>query len=229
LVKRLVSSPQSQLRFIEQVISIAKQYHLSGIEIDFENLTDIDAALLTQFYTLLYTQLSQEQLQLRIVIEPKMKFESISLPVGPQYVVMAYNLHGFHSAPGPKANIPFIGKLTARMEGLPQNSTVAIATGGFMWSENGAIAAISEQQAVELQKKASDNTIVRDEPSQAISFIYEDLKGEKHTIWYADHITLKHWIKAIQQRGFSNIAIWRLGQLTDETLAMLNQINETLK
>lgn len=222
IVTTIIESAESQYKFIEHVMTIIHQNGLDGLEMDFENISAQYWPDLLHFYELLHHRLAAEGIPLRIVLEPKVKFEDLELPEGPQYVVMAYNLFGYHSGAGPKADRTFIQKLTARMEYIPGDPTVAIATGGFAWSENGTIVALSEQTALDLQTKAIDEHIERDAESGSIQFEYLDEHGVMHTVWTADHETIKTWIEMIHQRGYSNIAIWRMGDLSEQTLLYLD-------
>lgn len=223
LVERIIATPESQYRYIEHWLTIVHENNFDGLEMDFENIPDDKWPLLLDFYEMLYRRLAAENIPLRIVMEPKVDFKSLELPEGPQYVVMAYNLFGYHSGPGPKADRSFLGRLTARMEYIPGEPVVAIATGGFDWSLSGNKVALSEQTAAELQVKATTDSVIRDEASGAMTFNYQDDQGENHTVWYADAQTLQYWIEIIQQRGYSNISIWRMGNLSDQSLKMLKE------
>jgi len=224
IVTEIIQSTESQYNYIEHFMSIIHQNQLDGLEIDFENISEEHWPELVQFYDLLYRRLTAEDKQLRILLETKVKFEELKLPIGPQYVVMAYNLFGNHSGAGPKADRSFIQKLTARMEYLPGDPAVAISTGGFDWSSEGTIKSLTEQDALRLTAKAIDNKVIRDEKSGAIHFDYFDDHMVKHTVWTADQETIKGWIDMIHQRGYSNIAIWRMGQLSEETLLYLSEV-----
>lgn len=225
LVERIIATPQSRYTYIEHLVRLVQDNHFDGLELDFENISSGNWPQLVAFYEMLYRRLASEDIPLRIVLEPKVDFTQIDFPEGPQYVVMAYNLFGIHSDAGPKADRSFLGKLTARMENLPGEPTVAIATGGFDWDESGRITALTEQTAEDLLLTATSGTARRDEESGAQTFNYSDEQGNNHTVWFADAETLKYWIEIIQQRGYSNIAIWRMGNISDQSLEMLKSYN----
>ncbi|MCR8656980.1 glycosyl hydrolase family 18 protein [Paenibacillus endoradicis] len=224
LVERIIATPESQYTYIEHLIRLVQDNNLDGLEMDFENISSEKWPQLVAFYEMLYRRLASENIPLRIVLEPKVDFAQLEFPDGPQYVVMAYNLYGFHSDAGPKADRSFLGKLTARMESIPGDATVAIATGGFDWDQNGLAKALTEEEATQLLLSATSGTVRRDEASGAQTFNYADDQGNNHTVWFADAETLRYWIEIIQQRGYSSIAIWRMGNISDQSLTMLKEL-----
>src|SRR5690606_32889434 len=116
------------------IVALVEAYDLDGVEIDYERIGDGDWDNMTAFIAALYQELSARGLSLRVVLEPRAPIERLSLPRGPVYVMMAYNLYGSHSGPGPKADDAFIRQLAKRMDRLPgSQNRIAFATGGFDW------------------------------------------------------------------------------------------------
>lgn len=222
LITGLIATKESREEHINEMINVVNQYGLTGVEIDFEMVKEKDWKKLITFYSELYQRLHNEGKTLRIVLEPRTPIEKLKLPKGPTYVMMAYNLYGTHSGPGPKADFAFITKLTKKMSKLPGKPIVAIATGGFDWTENGKTTSITEKQAAELALK-SNSSIKRDSASGSAYFTYLDENNVKHTVWYADSVTLSQWIAHLRKKGYPKVAIWRLGELGEETLKMLNE------
>ncbi|WP_409344172.1 hypothetical protein [Paenibacillus sp. MBLB4367] len=67
---------------------------LGGVEIDYEKIRDSDWSKVGIFYEELYRRLQAMGKTLRIVLEPRAPIERLTLPEGPVYVMMAYNLYG---------------------------------------------------------------------------------------------------------------------------------------
>ncbi|MUG64841.1 glycosyl hydrolase [Paenibacillus campinasensis] len=220
LVSRLISSEESRSRHIEEIAATAVRYGFSGVEIDYEKVQPTDWSRLSRFYKELYERLRKEGLSLRVVLEPGADLDAMRLPEGSSYVMMAYNLYGGHSGPGPKADHELIRKLAGKLNGLPGEHELALATGGFAWSEDGSVVAVTEKRAGELAELSADDP-KRDPDSGALFFEYNDEQGAKHTVWYADGITLAGWIKQAEAAGISDIVLWRLGELDPETLRIL--------
>ncbi|WP_303968664.1 hypothetical protein [Sporosarcina ureae] len=70
---------------------------------------------------------------MRIILEPNVDVEQYDFPTGPVYVMMAYNLNGGHSEPGPKADNKFIHKVVRKLSTLPGQPVIALLAGGFSW------------------------------------------------------------------------------------------------
>lgn len=221
LVSRLVKDFSSRSRHINEIVAAVEMYDLSGVELDYERISDGDWPNFTQLIIELHARLSGIGKELRVVFEPRAPIERLDLPEGPVYIMMAYNLYGNHSGPGPKADDAFVHKLATRMKGLSGQPYIALSSGGFDWhGETGKAAGITERQAANLASGATSPP-VRDKASGALHFEYMDSSGAKHNVWYADGKTLGQWIQAAKSKGIYNIAIWRLDELGEESLKQL--------
>lgn len=224
LIDQLVKTDESRKHHIEKIIELIQEYNLDGVEIDYEQVSQEDWNSLLTFFEQLSIQLQDMGKQLRIVLEPSAPIESLQLPEGPIYVIMAYNLYGYHSGPGPKADPNLITSVAKKLIDL--NSTdhyLALSVGGFDWREDGTITALTEEKAVRLTGLSS-KPVERDEISGSLFFEYMDGDGQKHTVWYADQITLRRWIKVAEDLGIHKIAIWRLGEIEQTTIEYLSGI-----
>src|SRR5690554_6797642 len=113
---------------------------------------------------------------------------------------MCYNLYGYGTEPGPKADIQFLEELIQKMKVLPGEVSFALATGGFNFNENGEITSINEIHAIELLN-IYDIIPVRDEDSGSMVFRYTDEVNLAHEVWYADERTIELWSEVIGQAG----------------------------
>lgn len=219
LLSRWMASGERRGALIERIAELAEAYRADGVEIDFERVRDEDWERIILFFGEMHNRLRASGRQLRIVLEPRAPIENFVWPEGPEYVMMAYNLYGPHSGPGPKADDALIRRLADRLDRLPGNRALAIAAGGFDWSESGGAAAVTERQALELARRsAGEGGVSRDEASGSLHFEYVDDDGARHAVWYADRNTLERWIDTAQSAGISRIAIWKLGGFERSTL-----------
>ena len=209
LLYALLSDTTARKHHIQQILDLTESGEYEGVEIDYEAIRK-DMILwqhFIDFITELSTATTQRGLLLRVVLEPGIPYEALSFPEGPEYVIMCYNLHGPGSEPGPKADDAFLLELTKKTSALPGKINFAIATGGFEWAGD-AVVALSQKEAHALarQKNAVQQ---RDSGSQALNFSYsrDDII---HQVWYADSITLEHWINLIRGTGDVSISLWRL-------------------
>jgi len=195
LLKELLRDDHSMDKLISNMIKASKGYY--GIELDFEGFwknKELTKKYM-QFTYRLYRQCLKNNLKLRIILEPS--FTNQDFIKGPEYVVMAYNLYGKHSSPGPKANYEFIDKLIEKSKVLP-NVSFAIANGGCLWANKPIYLTYNQIQYLE------PTNIIRDKSDVLVA----DTKQGK--VWYADEVTIKNWTKYINNKGY-NVSIWRLG------------------
>lgn len=213
LLRRIFASEETMKQQIGQMLALTKELGFEGIEIDFENMKK-DVTLWQDYATfcgLLQQEAAKQGIPVRIVLCPDAPLEKVTFPDGPAYVVMCYNLYGYHSGPGPKADKAFLEGLARSYSGL-SNLEYALATGGFDWTEDGTITALTEAEAVALIKVYS-GAVKRDPDSGVLHFSY--LKERKrHTVYYADQRTFELWYEALQAvdaRATIPVSIWRLG------------------
>ena len=221
LISRLTATAESRKHHIEDILTALAEYDFHGVEIDYERIDDDDWDNMVLFYRELYDRLSAEGKTLRIILEPGTSLSRLALPEGPTYVLMAYNLFGNRTDPGPKANLGYIATLAKSLKKLPGEHVMALSVGGFDWDEAGQAVAVTEEKAAELAK-SSEQPVERDPASGSLFFTYRDASNRAHTVWYADAATLQSWIGAVQAAGINKVALWRLGGLSVETLAQLN-------
>lgn len=109
LVSRLMATDASRTAHRRELLALLAVYPFKGLELDYERVTMEDWPKLLQFAHELSTTLATQGKKLRLVMEPKQKYLQGDLPVGPQYVVMAYNLHGSHNGREPRRTTFFCG------------------------------------------------------------------------------------------------------------------------
>lgn len=220
LLKRLMATKESRDDHIDKIIKIINEKNFDGVEIDYENIDESIWENYIEFCSSLYKRLKDINKSLRIVLEPRSPVDKTALPAGPSYIMMAYNLYGYHSEPGPKANDKFICDLASKMDKIPGNKIIAFATGGFDWSEDGKITSLTEVEADKLLEKSLEG-VKRDDSSGSVYFNYIDDDNIKHTVWYADYKTFQQWLSLSKKLGYENFAIWRLGDINNNTLNYL--------
>lgn len=220
VLEKILQNSNTRQAHIKQIIQNAKSYPYAGVEIDYEKIPTTLIDNYIAFLKELKIALTEENLNLRVILEPRFPMDKYALPNDISYIVMAYNLYGYHSGPGPKADYAFLDTLIKKFPNKQDNMGVALATGGFSWN-NGKVNALTEQQAINL---ASDKQIVpkRDEKSGVLHFNYSE-NGSQITVWYADFNTLELWMQYLNKHGkYTDFSIWRTGGLTEDTLNFLS-------
>ncbi|PHV72236.1 glycosyl hydrolase [Sporanaerobium hydrogeniformans] len=209
-IKALLKDPKKRKDHIEELVSAVQKGPFVGLELDYERLDEEAWENYSVFIKELGQILESKNKKLRIVLEPKSPIEKVDLPLAYDYVMMAYNLYGYHSGPGPKADKELIKALCNKMKANVSNRQLAFSLGGFDWVEGEKPQALtySEAEALRIKKRVK---ATRDGASGAIWFRYKDEKGHAHEVWYADKITLESWVRQAYKEGISRFVIWRLG------------------
>ncbi|GHV97814.1 hypothetical protein lacNasYZ03_07100 [Lactobacillus nasalidis] len=206
LLESLLSTKSKAQKHAKEVVALAKKYNFTGVEIDYEQIRD-NTSLWKKFLVFekaLYALCKKNKLDLRIVLEPSTPVSKIKFPKGPEYVVMCYNLYGYGTNPGPKANYKFLKKTVKDFSSLG-NVSYALSNGGFDFNGDEVVSVTSDEVA-QLRKKYKAK-VTRDKNSGALYFKYGS-----HTVWYADQQTLLSWAQALDKASGHKvgISIWRM-------------------
>ena len=212
LVRRLVSSPQARAGHIAELIRLTERYRFAGLEIDYENVTAATWPEFSVFVAELYAATTARGLALSVVLQPQRRYLAAPMPAGPDYVLMGYNLFGSHSGPGPKATPKFLAEQadSLRAIGLLDAASLALATGGFDWTNGKDAKQLGEAEAASLiaQKQLQPS---RSDPDGYLVSRYRDEAGKNHEVWHADAATFAVLWQAARTAGFSRLVLWRLG------------------
>lgn len=220
LVSRLLASAASREKHRRELMELVRSGPFAGLEIDYEKIKTADWPIFLEFCRELHRDLAEAGLRLRVIVEPRKVYLAKPLPAGPEFVLMAYNLFGTHTGPGPKADPSFIARLAsycraARIQPFPR---LALATGGFSWNGEGLpVTSVTEKTALNLAREAGV-TLKRHPYSYYLTFVYTDADEKKHEVWFADNRTLTHLMNAARSSGFELLDVWRLGGNSPETL-----------
>ena len=209
LLEQLLSSRTSRSAHIAQLMKLIDQLGISGIELDYENMKSDTRLwkLYAKFLEELFPILEHNGVRIRAVMECQAP-QYAEFPAGPEYICMCYNLYGYHSGPGPKADRAFLEKLGERWKNVPGEVRMAFATGGFLWADNTVVKAMTEEEAAEyLEQKGI--TAKRDAGSGALTARYQG--DQEYSVWYADGETLSVWRETLQTMGYQHFDVFRLG------------------
>ena len=209
LLEQLLSSRAARSAHIAQIMQLVDQLGISGIEIDYENMKSDTRLwnLFVQFLEELFPILEHNGVRLRVVMECQAP-QYAEFPAGPEYICMCYNLYGYHSGPGPKADRSFLKKLGEDWKEVPGEVRMAFATGGFLWADDTVIKAMTEEEAAEYLEQEGI-TAMRDAESGALTAGYRG--DQEYSVWYADGETLSGWRDTLLSMGYQHFDIFRLG------------------
>ena len=217
LVERM-KNEASRDAHIAQILALVREYGLDGIEIDYENLKkDVDLwEGFTQFIGRLYEALDKAGVEMRVVMECQAPLYAI-FPEGPVYSCMCYNLYGYHSGPGPKADREFLEQVGRRWLDMPGEVHMAFSTGGFLWRDGKVVEALREQDANALLASAGVEG-TRDAGSMALTAGIPG--GECGTLWFADGETLRFWRETLEAMGYRSFDLFRLAGNESDSLRL---------
>lgn len=215
LLYQLLENADDRTRHIQELLLMVREHGFDGIEIDYEAIKkDMQ---LWDYYLIfveeLYKAATEQGILVRVLLEPGVPIDKVAFPEGPEYVMMCYNLYGYGTEPGPKANKEFIGQIVEKMNSIPGEKGLAFSVGGFDFSSDGTVAQLTEAQCIALREIYSCE-VYRDEASYDLVFSYMDEKGMKHQVWYADKETLYWWMDIAKEHGYHRFSVWRLGSFS---------------
>lgn len=211
LLTAVLGTEEAARQHVLKLLDMVQFIGLDGIEIDYERIRK-DYGLwdnFTVFLEQLLPEADRRSIAVRVLLEPGTPIENLTLPEGPDYVVMCYNLNGSGTEPGPKADRDFLLSLKQRFGVLP-NVSYALANGGYRWGNDGSVSSVTTSEAIALSKE-NDVTPLRDADSGALSFAYQE-DGVSYTVWYGDTDTLEIWTEILNENESERIpiSIWRL-------------------
>ena len=209
----LYSILQDPAKHASDIVEMAKDNGFDGIEIDYEKIRKDEKLweLFTVFEKELIAACRNEGLDIRVVLEPSTPVSKLEFPEGPEYVVMCYNLFGYGTKPGPKADEEFLSELVSDFEALPGDTGYALANGGFDWDlADGSVTSLTDEEGRQLLSEHAGKA-VRDEKSGVMTFTYNK-DGAEHEVWVADDETLENWSRILHEKTGRKvkISLWRI-------------------
>ena len=227
LITRLMATPESRARHKNQLLALLDAGPFVGLELDYERVSNEDWPKLLAFAQDLSAKMASKGKHLRFLLEPKNKYLQGSMPDGPEYVLMAYNLYGGHSGPGPKTDGAFLLQLAEWCARMPRKPGLALASGGFAWSGEKVIS-LTEAKAT-AWAEGSKAQVARMPGSRALRFLAADnapgspvpVKNRTEAqfeVWYADGDTLAYWAATGRKLGFTSVSLWRFGGNAESSL-----------
>ncbi|PXW92087.1 hypothetical protein DES38_103102 [Streptohalobacillus salinus] len=224
LLEALLASETTIEQHIEAIVTLISTHDVLNVEIDYEQIPNhlIDPFL--TFITQLNQRLTAISADLRVVLEPSFPIEDVSLPEDVTFIVMTYNLHGFHGGPGPKTDYQLLNQLTEAYKPYGRQIGYALSNGGFFFSDQDTIVALTEAEIVSLIE--TNQLVPTRDPKSDANYVSLSLNGETGILWYADAVTLTNWSTFISNHSTpADISIWRAGGISDYTRTFFDTYN----
>ena len=214
-IGRIMRNPMKRKQLINDVITLCKRYHFSGVNIDFEELNINDNQLLTDLVKELSTACHAHNLYLTEDIEPfNEDYDVVALAKYCDYLfLMAYDEHNSTSAPGPVSSQQWIEKATDwAAHSIPNNKIVlAMAAYGYDWSGKDDCESISFNQLMATALDAGAK-VHFDDNTYNIDMAYQDENtGLLHRIYSTDAATMFNTMRFGAEYHLAGYSVWRLG------------------
>ncbi len=220
LVHRILHDPLKKQKLIQEIAATLHQYHLQGINIDFEDLNEKGDEALVSFQKDLYTVLHAQGLLVTQDIIPEDEDYNVKeLANYNDYLfLMAYNEHYESSVPGPVSSQKWIEKmLDEAAANIPSNKIILSVAGyGYDWPDSDEASPVTYQQAIATAKQFNA-TIKFDDDTYNDYYSYTDGDSIHHDVYFTDAVTNFNTIRFADEYGTAGTALWRLGS-EDERL-----------
>lgn len=221
IISRMLHTPHLQSRHIQDIIQMAKGLGVTGVDIDYENVSFRDRDAMSKFLAALGEALREQQLQLSVTVQPKTQDKRSQGPGAMDWSavcqsahrlqIMLYNLHSSKTNPGPLATPSWITQVLAyaRTQCPLEKIVPILKVSGMHWNSKGA-ETIQYDTAMSLRETYHSRD-GRDPISSVPFFAYSDrqLGG---TVYYEDTRSLELKIQRIREMGFGAVVFWSLGR-----------------
>ena len=195
---------------IDDMIRMTKAFGFDGIELDYENIHKCDDLWNEYLFFLsrLWQRSFSENLKLRVILPVSTPVDNLAFVEGPRYIVMCYNLYGYHSGPGPKADENFLKNTVNKFKSLGVD--YAVANGGFEWGPNEEVVRALTAEAAAALATETGAREMRDSDG-VIHYTFQSEDG-LHTVFYGDEETIQRWSEILLEKADGDIRVdlWRL-------------------
>ncbi|MFX4302603.1 glycosyl hydrolase family 18 protein [Alicyclobacillus tolerans] len=224
MTHQFLSSKASEMRCIQQLVQIAKQNQLNGINLDFENLDDSDQSAYTTFVARLHKNLQAIHVDLSVdvtadivpLVDNSAYFHAGLADVSDQLILMAYDEHwAADPTPGPVADMPWVKSCVNDLldTGVPADKLLlGIPMYTRFWTVVNGQAVNSE--AVGLDSVASilaeHQAKSEYQPSLDLMYAQYPVNGGTEEVWYANQQTFSDKLQLVNNDGLAGVAVWSL-------------------
>jgi spore germination protein YaaH len=245
LTTEALSTYETRLNMIRQLLVYAETYNLQGINIDFENVYTKDKENLVQFVREFVPLAHEQGLVVSIDVTPKSNSEMWSAfldrkalgKVVDYMIVMTYDEH-WASSPvaGSVASLPWVERSVKRIleeDGVPPSKLIlGIPLYTRVWTEkkqkDGSVEVSSRALGMEaVEKLIRDRKLkpVFDERTGQNYVEYETSEG-RHRIWIEDETSIKARAELARKYGLAGVATWQRGFQKPEIWQVLHDALE---
>ncbi|HEY8661780.1 MAG TPA: glycosyltransferase [Hanamia sp.] len=220
LLHKILNDIPLRNRLIQEVADTLSFYHLSGINVDFEELIEKTNEPLSSFQKNLYETLHKKDMLVSMDVEPKNNdYDYKKLSDYNDYIVlMAYDQFNSSTGPGPISAQKWIEDAVSWTADRIDPSKIILGLGGFgySWIDGKFEGTITYNDAIN-KAKSLDAKIIYDNDSYNLhySYITEDSSDSTdksyHEVWFTDAATSFNILRFSDEFPTAGTALWRLG------------------
>ena len=217
LLQRVVGSANHRASIIAQTAAIVRQYSLSGVTVDFEEIPEALQPLVLQFLRELKAALAPSGAVVTQAVSPDMSVHWLAryAEVTDRVFLMLYDEHSGRQDAGPVASQAWYMEQAQRLlTVIPAAKAIfAIGAYGYDWNDAQPDAEGEERTFQDVMRAARRHAaVVRFDESSLNPYVtWTDPDSTDHVVWYLDAVTAYNQMKAVNALGTSGVAIWRLG------------------
>ncbi|MEP6615637.1 MAG: glycosyltransferase [Ginsengibacter sp.] len=222
LLHRVLSDPLKENLLIQQIADTLSFYHLSGINIDFEELIEKTNAPLNDFQKKLYEKLHPVGITVTMDVVPKNNdYDFKNLAAYNDYIIlMAYDQYNNSTGPGPISAQKWVEEAldwtASRID--PEKIILGIAGYGYDWSTNKIDTTYTYNDAIN-KAKFLNSKIIFDNDNFNLHYSYIDevqndageMEKKQHQVWFTDAATTFNILRFSDEYATAGTALWHLG------------------
>ncbi len=217
LIHGIIADPARRVAHARELAERVAAAGFRGLHLDYERLPETDTLDFREFVAALRLELELRGLGLEAVLEP----ERGPLPEvrSTSVTIMAYDLFGTHSGPGPRSTPAYISQLGSRAAvDADSAATLALAVRGFAWEPGGEVRSLDWAVAQQLADETPhlSRGMVDRVPSARLD--------DGTELWFEDPESLLSKWEAGWGSGFRRLAIWRLGGNDERLFDLLSDV-----
>jgi spore germination protein YaaH len=213
-----LKTPTLRSTVIHNIVSLVTTNHYPGLNIDFQQLQPSDRAALTAFMQQLARALPANTLVSMSVVPLTNKngsrsaydYRALNGVVGAM-VLMAYDLHGDGTPPGPVSPIDWVARSIRLAIGAgitPAKLYLGIADYGYDWPAGSTHATTVPLKVMHAHQYGTYTWVPRYAEAEDI---YTAPDGVRHVIWFVPDRGAVARIRLAQQFHLAGVAFWRIG------------------
>jgi spore germination protein YaaH len=232
VVHDVLSDPDRRRLHCDRIVALARAHHVSGIDIDYENLWPGDRAFFSAFVAELDADLAAAGMMLSVTVQPKIA-ETRSAGTGAadwatlcrsadRLQIMLYNEHSSKTKPGPLATPSWIDRVLSHASAQCASEKIvpAIKVIGMEWGPEGT-RDVPFSEAAELAR--IEGAEVKRDPDGDVPWFSYGPRGER-TVYYEDARSLRLKLQAVRRHGADRVVLWSIGAEDPELWRGLDRV-----